>query len=265
MCVINYLNHLDGIKGFIYKSYTNEGTLKKTYKRQFYTEYNALKIDAVRQKIEIWKKEKFINEYEYYVLLASLIDEADYLANMSGTYGAFLKIWRSVAKNKFQMKMPDMIQSYLNHDVYQEDANVLINRVNSDILYLDPPYNSRQYASNFHLPETVARYDNPNVYGKTGLRPYKDKISRYCSRSEASDALNDLIKNAKTKYIYLSYNNEGIIPEENIVKILRSRGEYYRFTKQYRRFRTEQNHSNRHYKECDDKTTEFIHFYEVKI
>lgn len=262
--VIRYLNNLEGITGFIYKNYTNDGTKETQYKRQYYTEYNALKIDADRQQIESWKKENLIDENEYYTLLASLIDEADYLANICGTYGAFLKIWRSVAKNKFHMKVPALIQSDIEHEVYQEDSNVLIDRIKSDVLYIDPPYNTRQYAANFHIPETIACYDNPDIYGKTGLRPYKNQASRYCSKSEAGDALNDLIKKAACKYIYLSYNNEGIIPTSSIEKILKSKGTYKRYQKIYRRFRTERDHEKRKYKDCDDKTVEFLHFCEVK-
>ncbi len=260
--IIQYLNDLKGTKSFIYRNYSNEGTEHKKYKRQYYTGYNASKIDSARQVIESWKKENLIQKNEYFVLLASLINEADYLANISGTYGAFLKIWRSVALNKFKMKIPNLIKSKITHETYKEDANSLIGKVETDILYIDPPYNSRQYASNFHLPETVACYDNPRVYGITGLRPWIDQASRYCSKSTAADAFNDLIQKANAKYIYVSYNNEGIININDIVKILKARGRYRRFQATYRRFRTERDHEKRRYKKCDDKTTEFLHFCE---
>ena len=261
--VIAYLNKLEGIEGFIYKNYSYEGTRDNKFKRQYYTGYNAEKIDNVRQTIEQWRQKDFISINEYYILLASLIDEADYLANMSGTYGAFLKIWRSVARNKFKMKTPNLIKSSLHHEVHQKDANLLVGKVSADILYIDPPYNSRQYAANFHLPETIALYDNPAIYGVSGLRPYKDKISKYCNKSEASDALEDLVNKSKVKYIYLSYNNEGIITESDIEKILKAKGKYYKFKKTYRRFRTERNHEKRQYKDCDDKTIEYLHFCEI--
>jgi adenine-specific DNA-methyltransferase len=72
-----------------------------------------------------------------------------------------------------------------NNTCFNQDANELINVIDGDILYIDPPYNSRQYGSNYHLLETVSRYDSPNIYGKTGIRPYDDVKSKYCQKRNA--------------------------------------------------------------------------------
>ena len=105
------------------------------------------------------------------------------------------------------------------------------------MLYLDPPYNSRQYCRIYHLLETIAKYDNPQLVGENRVRYYFDKKSEYSSTKTAIAALNDLIDHANFKYIFLSYNNEGIIPLELIQKIMSKYGKYKMFSTQYRRFK----------------------------
>lgn len=258
--VIDFLNKLPGKKGFIFKYYAPGGESG----RQFFSNENAIRIDSTRGQIDSWQKEELINEMEFYILLASLIDAADFVANISGTYGAYLKIWRSMALKPFTMLVPNLIESKLDHEVYQEDSNKLINHLGADILYIDPPYNARQYAANFHILETLACWDNPKVYGKTGLRPYEDQKSLYSQRNKCKEAFIDLIGKAKADYILMSYNNEGIIPHEFILDTLNKKGKVKVYTKDYRRFRTERDHENRHYRVSDDRVKELIYFVKVK-
>jgi adenine-specific DNA-methyltransferase len=129
--------------------------------------------------------------------------------------------------------------------------------VQGDILYLDPPYNHRQYATNYHLLETVARYDDPKIHGKTGLRDYEKQKSVYCSRIQVKKAFSDLISKAKAKYIFLSYNNEGLMTANDVKEIMSSRGEYGYFTKKYNRFKADKS-ENRNF--SADKTTEYLHY-----
>lgn len=258
--IINYLNKLPGKKGFIFRNYAPGGE----FKRQFFSNENAARIDSTREQIENWRKEGLLNESEFYVLLASLIDAADFVANISGTYGAYLKIWRSMALKPFTMLIPNIIESDLNHEVYQRDSNELISHLKGSILYIDPPYNTRQYAANFHILETLACWDNPSVYGKTGLRPYKHQKSFYSQRTKYKEVFADLFNKAKADYILMSYNNEGIIPHEFILETLGKKGKVKLYTKDYRRFRTERDHENRHYKVPDDKVKELIYLVRVK-
>ena len=257
--VINYLNNLPEIKGFMYENYSPGGTKDKKYQRQFFTDHNAMKIDTIRTKLQEWFNTELITEAEFYILLASLINEADYVANMSGTYGAFLKIWRSVALNYLTLKPPELILSNKTHEIYQEGANKLVRNIKCDIIYIDPPYNARQYAPNFHILETIAEWDNPKIYGKTGLRPYKNQISDYNKKGKCIIAFKDLIFNAQAKYILVSYNDEGIIPKETMKEILDSKGKTVLYRTPYRRFRSESDHENRHYKRQNDLVTEFIY------
>lgn len=97
--VLSYLNNLKGKKGYAFENYCPSGKSK----RQYFTDENGMMIDAIREEIQSWKHKELITENEYYYLLASLINAADHIANMSGTYGAYLKIWRSVALKKIKL------------------------------------------------------------------------------------------------------------------------------------------------------------------
>lgn len=239
--VKNYLNNLKGISGFIYKNYTEEGTKNQQYKRKYFTAENAKKIDAIRTKIEEWKRKKLINENEYFVLLASLIESVPFYANISGVYAAFLKKYDPRALKPFEIKSIKFYPGKKSHAVYNKDSMNLLDNLNVDILYIDPPYNSRQYAPNYHLLETIAKYDNPKIKGATGLRDYKDQKSDFCNKETALTALDKIAKTAKYKYLILSYNSEGIMPEKDIKSVLKKYGEVTLQNIDYPRFKSNNN------------------------
>lgn len=255
--VCNYLSNLKEIKGFIYQNYCTGGTKNKEIQRLYFSDKNGMRCDAVRQKIEEWKKAELINADEYYFLLASLLESIDKHANTASVYGAFLKKLKNSAVSDFELKPAELIENKQSHEVYNKDANELVKSegVQCDILYLDPPYNQRQYATNYHILETIARYDKPEIHGKTGLRNYQKEKSSYCSRVEVKNAFRDLILNAKTRYIFLSYNNEGLMTPGDIKEIMGLRGEYGFFTKEYGRFSADK---GREYKA--KSTTEYLHY-----
>jgi adenine-specific DNA-methyltransferase len=262
--VLYYLNNMPGEEGFIYLNYAPGGSSYGKYQRQYFKDENAKKVDAIRNVIQFWRDNNLITKDEFFILLASLIDAADFVANIAGTYGAFLKIWRSMALKPLTLLPPKLIESNLKHEIYLEDANKLIRNIDCNILYLDPPYNSRQYAPNFHILETIARWDNPKIYGKTGLRPYDGQKSDYNMKRKCVKIFADLIKNANCEYILLSYNNEGIIPEKIIKDILSEKGDLKIYEQPYRRFRTDSESVNRHYKVPDDIVIEKLYLVKVQ-
>ncbi|OGY50510.1 MAG: modification methylase [Candidatus Buchananbacteria bacterium RIFCSPHIGHO2_02_FULL_45_11b] len=255
--VCEFLSNLKGVKGFIYKNYCLGGTKNKNEKRQYFSDENGMRCDSIRQKIENWKKEKLISDDEYYFLITSLVESIDKYANTASVYGAFLKKLKKSAQNNLILKPAELIINEKDHKVFNEDINKVSKKVKGDILYLDPPYNHRQYATNYHLLETIARYDNPKIHGKTGLRDYQDQKSLYCSKSQVKKAFKDLILKAKAKYIFLSYNNEGLMTLGDIKEIMSLRGKYGHFTKEYSRFRADKP-ENRDYKA--NKTIEYLHY-----
>jgi adenine-specific DNA-methyltransferase len=111
----------------------------------YFTDENAKKCDAIRKKIEDWKKEEKITENEYYFLLASLIESIDKVANTASVYGAFLKKFKKSALNPLILQPADFYLNDNEHKVFNEDINKLIVESSHDVVYLDPPYNHRQY------------------------------------------------------------------------------------------------------------------------
>jgi adenine-specific DNA-methyltransferase len=253
--VLDYLNNKKGKQGFIYNNYCLGGTKDKDEQRLYFSDENGLRCDAIRQEIESWKNKKIINENEYYFLLASLIESIDKYANTASVYGAFLKNLKKTALRPLILKPAELIVNDQEHEVYNEDINSVVKKIKGDILYLDPPYNQRQYATNYHILETIAKYDNPKIHGKTGLREYESQKSLYCSRNKVKKSFEDLIANADVKYIFLSYNNEGLMSAEDIKEIMSKKGEYGFFTKEYGRFKAD---SGREY--SAEKTMEYLHY-----
>jgi len=255
--VCSYLSDIRGVKGFIYKNYCFGGTKDKKEQRQYFSDGNAKRCDGIRQKIEKWKTENLISSDEYYFLITSLIESVDKYANTASVYGAFLKKLKKTAQNSLIMKPAELIINEQEHKVFNEDINEVSKKVKGDILYLDPPYNHRQYATNYHLLETIAKYDNPKIHGKTGLRDYENQKSSYCSRVQVKKTFKDLILKAKVRYIFLSYNNEGLMTLDDIREIMSLRGKYGHFTKEYNRFKADKS-ENRNY--TASKTLEYLHY-----
>ncbi len=240
--VLNYLNRLEGTSdGFIYNTYCPGG--ENRYNRQYLSDSNGQKVDAVRQQIEAWRGDGTITEDEHYTLLHSLLEAVSKVTNISGTYGAYLKSWDARTYKDLTLEPFSPIASDKEHAVYQEDANQLVERIGCDILYIDPPYNSRQYITNYHLLETVARYDAPFVYGKTGMRSYSDaEKSAYCSKGACLPAFAALIARARAQHIVVSYNSEGIMREAEILEVLGQKGETSKLIPiNYRRFKSNAN------------------------
>jgi adenine-specific DNA methylase len=235
--LFDYLNNLKTRKeGFMFENYSPNGG------RQYFTDENALRIDTFRYLIEEWKEEKKITELEYYYLITSLLRGVNLTSNVSGTYGAYLKTWDKRALNPLILEPVDIIPSKNKNKAYKRDANELIKEIHSDILYLDPPYNSRQYASNYFILELIAEgwfKSKPEIYGETGMRNYEHQKSKYCSKTTALNALEDLILNSsKSQYIVLSYNNEGVIPQTAIEQTLGRIGTVETFTENHKRYKS---------------------------
>jgi len=260
VAVCDYLSNLEGIEGFLYNNYAPTGSLRNGTQRQFFTDENAMKCDAIRIQIESWKQNGNITNDEYFFLLTTLLETIDARANTASVYAAFLKKIKRTASIPLRLKPAVLMENDQEHKVFNSDVNELITQIQSDILYLDPPYNHRQYSTNYHILETIAKYDNPSIRGKTGLRD-EDLRSAYCLRNSAKQAFNDLICKADTKHIFVSYNNEGIMSLDDIREILEQRGDYRCFMKKHKRFQADVE-TNRNIK--GNETIEYLHYVKVK-
>jgi adenine-specific DNA-methyltransferase len=217
--VLEYLNNIGGSKGFIYWHYTPASKVVDGVERKYFSELNGEKIDAIRMKIGEWFTNENITEDEYFYLISSLLLAVQKIANISGTYGTYNKIWDTRAKKTLKLQVIEIIDSKFGHKAFNEDSLKLLNKINCDIAYVDPPYNSRQYISNYHILETIAKYDNPTINGKSGLRNYSGEKSTFCSSKTAKRDLLKLLSGLRAKYIILSYNSEGLLSKDEIKEI----------------------------------------------
>ena len=252
---VQMLDDLQGVRGKIFEHYSQSGTKNKAYQRLYFSDENAAKIDAVRQKIEYLKNENAINSNAYYFLLASLLESADKVANVASVYGAFLKKLKKSALKPMEFKGAEFECNDNSHEVFQQNASDLIAKITGDILYLDPPYNAREYGANYHLLNTIALYDDFVPQGKTGLRAYQK--SAFCKKASALNALDELLQKANFKWIFLSYNDEGIIKQNEIQTLFKRYGKYNTISKIYQRFKAD---SKRVQKQ--DFVVEYLHILE---
>lgn len=207
-------------RDFMTLAYSRAGAAQRMY----LSVENALKIDKIRQHLDLWHKEQLIDEGEFHYLLASLIEEVPSVSNTTGTYGAFLKNWDQRALKPIRIShLPIGDGAHVN-EIHNSDANELIRQISGDVLYLDTPYNGRQYSSNYHLLETLALYDSPELKGITGTRVDNSGNSAYCRRSTVFDSYDDLLAQADFATIVVSYSSEGLLDEAELVSLMAGNG-----------------------------------------
>lgn len=235
---LSYLNQIEDISGFVYSTYSPGGTADREDPRQYFTDENAKKIDAIRQRVHQWHTDGLINDNEHALLIYDLIQAANKVANTAGTYGAFLKSWYERAKEPLELTPSEIPDGPLEHEIFQQDANKLASDLSVPAVYLDPPYTKRQYASYYHLPETISQKTNPSVSGKTGLPDWKPKSSDYCHKRRAGGKLDDLLSNLNTDYVFLSYSDEGHITPDELDNILTGHGSVELHTFDHQRYKS---------------------------
>lgn len=217
----HYLNNINASKynfhsdPFVAMNYSCYGKDERMY----FTEINALHIDAIRQSIQEWLDKGLITINGFMFLLASLLECVPSVSNIAGTYGAYLKHWDPRTSKPVVLEPIYVIDNGKQNISYNEDANELIKKISGEVLYVDPPYNGRQYLGNYHVLETIAKYDYPILQGKTGIRQDMSKISDFCKKSKVAKSFEDLLINANFDYIFISYSTEGLLSEDELVAI----------------------------------------------
>lgn len=230
--VLDYLNTLNGVEGYFFDNYAPSGK----FKRQYFSDKNAKKIDAISDCLSNWKKILPVDKFNF--LNGIFMCSVDKVSNTSGTYGAYLKIWRSMALKELVLEKPLISSKGINYIVQDDVLNFVKTYKEFDIIYLDPPYNKRQYASNFHVLENIVVNDKTELKGKTGLRDYSNQKSDYCIKNKVLSSFTELVKNMDTKYIVMSYSTEGLLTEKEILDVLSIRGNVTVYRNEYRRFKT---------------------------
>ncbi|MFD1613452.1 DNA adenine methylase [Sphingomonas tabacisoli] len=212
---IDCLNALAGESGFIYRSYSPASTREIGFERRYFTKENAGRIDAIRRRIDDWKKDGAISDCEEQLLIADLLSAANRVANIAGTYGCFLSIWQKQALGALSMKPRPLLPGEVRVSLSVMEAERVRTRP-SDVVYLDPPYTKRQYAAYYHLLETIALGDAPVVSGVAGIRPWQQKASDFCYKTKAMRAFTTLIGGLEAERVLVSYSDNAHVPIENL-------------------------------------------------
>jgi len=239
--VLNYLNNLKLVKGYFYKEFSPEGKpSNKTKPRKYFTSKNAAKIDAIRNEIKsLWEK-KVITDIEHSLLLHDLIMAVNDVANIAGTYGHYL--------SKFVKRAEDPILLYASsfskegklkgHKVFRGYAEDVAGRLSGDLCYIDPPYIKRQYAANYHILETLAREDEPEAIGNSGLRPWRDQYSNFCSKLKIRDSFDKILTKIDCDDFLISYSEDGLLPIDDLISFLSGYGKVVKKDIKYKRFKS---------------------------
>ncbi len=225
---IKFYNSLDPYK-------LKENYFSINFGDKYFSRDDAKLIGYIREDID----KKVLNQKEKAILLSSLIYSVDKIANTVGHYDAYRRI--NNLKNRFELLMIKPLK--INVKIFQEDANKLAKKIKADVVYIDPPYNSRQYSRFYHILENLTEWNKPELYG-IALKPKPKNMSEYC-KVKASIVFENLIQNLKCKFIVVSYNNtynsksnssKNKIELVEIKKILEKKGKTKIFKKNHRYF-----------------------------
>jgi adenine-specific DNA-methyltransferase len=261
--VIAYLNALPPQPGFIHGHYTPAGAEGGTHGRMYFTPDNGARIDAVRSTIHEWHANGWIDDDIRHTLIASLLEAADRVANTTGVYAAFVKSWQPNALRPLALRTPEIVEGDGCTSMRCDALDTVTSAGAFDLLYLDPPYNTRQYAGYYHIPELIAEgwfTEEVVTRGKTGLLQDDNKRSDWSRSRKCETAFEALVASARCRQIVMSYNAEGIIPAGTIERVLKRYGRrstYRRYACRYRRYRSDSDGERRRYR--GDSVTEYLH------
>lgn len=243
---INETKLLEIINRYNSSAVAKDNYFSKNFSDTFFSKENCRKIGFIREDIDSLFLQKAINKREKDYLITSLIYAMDHIANTVGHYDAF----RRGGELKKELLLLPLItndsKKNKRNEIYKEDSNELVKRISCDLVYIDPPYNSRQYCDAYHLLENVASWKKPEVFGaarkmdRTGLK------SRYCENS-APRVFDRLISDLNCKYIIVSYNNMGLkgvgrsqakISDVDIIRSLEQKGKVTIYETEFNQFTT---------------------------
>lgn len=207
---VTKLNAAKPKHGFIWREYSPASMDTCGFERRYFTQENAARIDAMRALIGEWVEAGTIDEVEERVLIADLFGALNRVANIAGTFGCFLSKWTTQSQGKIALRCRELKASSVSVEATVGDVFSVPNAV-GDLVYLDPPYTKRQYASYYHILETVALGDEPEVEGVAGLRPWKSLASDFCYKTRALKTLSRLVQSLMAQKVLLSYSSEGHI------------------------------------------------------
>ena len=239
--------------GFISRHFSPAGG-STSAGRMYFTPENAARIDASRETLEIWRKERALGDDDYYLLLAAIIEGADRVANTAGVYASYMKRWQPNARRAFEIVPERPVSGKVAARAYLMDAACAAKEIGEvDLLYIDPPYNSRQYVAYYHIPEILARGwsdSAPAIRGKVGLLAGEEGRSQWSHGRRVQRLFSGLLADSGAKYALVSFSSEGHLKPEALESLLgkaSADGKVSRFSQRYRRYRADSDREGRQY------------------
>ncbi len=209
------------VEGYFFREFGDAGRpANGRAPRLYFSAANAAHIDGVRTGIRNLAGSGAITEVEHSVLLHQLILATNRVANISGTYGYFLRELSRPARQSLTFDPIQFEYTPGSHTVLQGTVEELASALRVNAVYLDPPYTKRQYAGNYHVLETLACEDEPVAAGDGGLRPWIEHASDFCYRRSAGSAFRETLKRLDVPNVFISYSEDGQVREEELRSIL---------------------------------------------
>lgn len=201
---------------------------------RFFMPENGARVDAIRDVIERWSLEPELEA----VLLVSLMEAADRVDSTTGVQMAYLKRWAARAYNRLTLRMPDVLSQASSGKGRATCVDAAeFASADADVAYLDPPYNQHKYLGNYHIWETLVRWDEPEVYGIACKRvDCRERRSAFNSKRGALDALTDVLSRITAPHVVLSFSDEGFVSRAELERALSSRGELVVIENDYKRY-----------------------------
>jgi len=241
--VLTALNNVNPKKGYFWREFSKEGKpLHSETPRNYFSPENAAKIDGIRFWIKKLNNENLLTVNEHSLLLHDLIMATNDIANISGTYGHYLSklMGRSNTPIKLKTTCFDINENIKGHKINRGYAEDLAKNIIADLCYIDPPYKKRQYAANYHILETIAREDNPPAIGLSGLRPWRDQYSNFCTKTKIWKSFETIFNDMKCERFLISYSEDGLIPFPKLIEFFKNFGDVKVDTLNHKRFKSNQ-------------------------
>lgn len=223
---IDHLNALPGEHGYFTKTFCEDA--------RYFQPKNGARIDAMRAEIDRLPA----SAHERAVLLTSLLLAADKVDSTTGLQMAYLKQWAPRAHNDIKLKLPELIAG--NGAAYRQDAIAFVNDGGTrdvDLTYIDPPYNQHSYAGNYHVWETLVRNDEPDAYGIARKRTdVRGQRNPWNSKPRFRETLASLVAAVESRYLLVSFSNEGFLPSADLETMLADIGRVQRMDVDFRRY-----------------------------
>jgi adenine-specific DNA-methyltransferase len=225
--VLDHLQSLRPVEGYMTREYSPAGRpTAGCPPRMYLSESNARLIDAINRQLNIWNAEGLLTHQERCLLRHDLVLATNRIANIAGTYGHYRSKWSNGALSRLLLLPAEFVWGFsCDHVVMQGPAESVSQGMRADLCYIDPPYMKRQYAANYHLIETIARGDEPEAIGVSGLRPWRDQYSDFCSKLRIRDAFTKIIRGMNCPKFLISYSEDGLLSKEELLALLRQFGD----------------------------------------